>query len=110
MCVCVCVYLLSTGVCEVDLVLQAAVHLADVRFGRLHVDHDLLLRDSQLRDRRADFGCGGVRRGGLFSAREILLHKRRRRGSHSLPQRGLNLRERAQADLVEGQEKARTLA
>lgn len=59
--VCVCVYLLSAGVCEVDLVQQRAVHLADVRFGRLHVDHNPLLHHFQLQDRRAEFGCRCVR-------------------------------------------------
>ena len=59
--VCVCVYLLSTGVCEVDLVPQAALHLADVPFGRPHVDHDPVLGDPQFEDRRADFGCRCVR-------------------------------------------------
>lgn len=53
----VCVYLFSTGVCEVDLVVQTAVHLPDEQSGGLHADHNPLLCDVQPQYRRADFGC-----------------------------------------------------
>lgn len=48
--------LLPTGVYEVDAVLQAAGHLEDVLFGRLHADADPSLHHIQLQRRRGDFG------------------------------------------------------
>lgn len=116
-------YLLSTGMFEVDLVLQTTVHLADVQFGRLHTDHNSFLCDVQPHCRGADFGCMCENLVWYFccyySARWQKLSRlkqsenadeEREEEEHSLSQRGLNLGERAQADLLEGGEEAYTLA
>ena len=49
--------LLSTSAYEVDLAVQAPVHLPDQRPRGLHADHDPLLCDVQPQHRWADFRC-----------------------------------------------------
>lgn len=103
--ICVCVYLLPTGVYEVNAVLQAAGHVDSVLF-RLYLDCNPSLRHIQLERRVADFGCRRVVGIGpvSFPQVEILHWKKARR--NSLSQRGLNLGERLQRDLLEFQEEA----